>query len=143
MGRYITESDLYAAKGQANVLEWATLDDGSSSPTPAERITAAIDYAEGMLDDQFAGGPYVVPLSLGTRSLQVVKTMLATLAAEWLFACRSERKGETASDRLLAQVDRVRETCAEYLSGQRQLDAVKVGTSPQCPQVVTDYDATR
>jgi len=86
----IVQADIEAVFGATNVAIWSNLDSDSTTAVTA-RISAAIEYAEAWVNDEFRDSRYVVPLTpnTGTHSPRV-KNWCAVMAGEWLYRPRQD-----------------------------------------------------
>lgn len=87
MGTYITGADLYNMFGQPNVDKFAGVSTAAGA-TAAERIDAAIEYAEATVESAFVNTEYDVPFTLNGSDLTIVKGWMAVLAIDWLRRAR-------------------------------------------------------
>ena len=98
---YCTQSDMEAIGGTSNVATWSNLENDSTS-ADAARITAAINYAGGIMDSRLSR-QFAVPLTNvrgGSLDYAVIE-VAAKLALAWLTGPRtaaSEDSGERSVD---------------------------------------------
>lgn len=60
---YCERSDIETIFGIAEVKTWADLDNNQVAADIANRITAAIAYAQNQIDDRLRGGPHTIPFT--------------------------------------------------------------------------------
>lgn len=93
---YATQADIEAVFGPKNVEKWADLDHSGSEAAITARITAALAYAEGYIDDRLRGGPFEIPI---TASVPVTITdCTAKVAGLWLYESRGAVDFNPASE---------------------------------------------
>lgn len=133
---YATQTNLENLFGTEQVARWSQLDQ-SLTTTDATRVAAAIAYADAQIDTALAGGPYTVPLALGTTGNIIVSTWSATLAAEWLAGNRGAREDEEGIPYVTEKADEVRAQIARVKGGAIRLDAARANSPmPQAPVAV-------
>lgn len=126
---YCTTSDLQRLFGAANVTAWSDL--SGSGEMDADRIDAAIAYADAYLNDRFGGSRYAVPLVGSGGALVQVVDLAARLAGAWLYESRAGAGPTVAgagdwSDELAGHRRYVERQINRYLSGLDQLPARRV-----------------
>jgi len=96
---YTTRAKLETQFGAVNIEKWADLDGDGSEATIDARITAAIAYADGEIDDRLRPSPYTVPvvLTAGTGTPPTIIDIANRLAMLWLYETRGmqEIDGDT------------------------------------------------
>ena len=121
MGNYIKQSDIENVFGQDNIAIWSNLTGGVS--VDSTRITAAINYAEGLIDDTFRGGRYTIPFSPVPT---MIKDWSSKLAGIWLFMCRPLfKKDKESSEGLVDMREMTLDEMDAYTSGRREFDTGK------------------
>jgi phage gp36-like protein len=87
---YTTRAKLETMFGAENVKAWADLNNAGVDGEIAARITAAIDYADGEIDDYLRGSMYTVPIVLtaGTGTPPTLIDVANRLAGVWLYELR-------------------------------------------------------
>jgi len=140
MGQYISQTDVLDVFGNANVTRWSNLDNDDTAIN-ATRVTAAINYAEQVIDDRFRSTEYAVPLThAASGELYVVKDWAAKLAGIWLYQCRGFDDRDLDEDpeaaRLTAMKQAVHDEIGEYFAGQRELAATKTTASGASAPIV-------
>ena len=130
MGTYISESDITAIFSSANVNDWADLDADGSPDTG--RVTTAISYAEGYMEDLFRNGPYTVPLAFNTTGSQAVwKDIVAKCAAAHVYTSRGLQDDE--NDRIMVLWRDAEKLAMRYLAGELRFDAGLSHSGPTAP----------
>lgn len=140
MGRYIAQSDVENLFGQANVRIWSNIDNHDDSETPnATRITAAIAYAEDMVDDRLRDGPFSVPVT-GTIPT-TLKDICARLAGVWLYEARGVDDFDPDTGRELHKYEFHRryamKTIDKLIRGEMTLNSPRTEDGPTAPVVIT------
>lgn len=121
MGNYITQSNIENAFGQDNIAIWSNLDGGTT--VDADRIAAAISYAESMIDDTFRNGRYAVPFSPVPA---MVVDWASKLAGVWLFMCRPKfKRDKETAEGFIDIREMVLDEMDAYTSGRREFDTGK------------------
>lgn len=90
MANYADADNLYDCFGKARVKEWANMqelteDNSTYSTEISRRITAALTYATGEINDFLRNGPYDIPFSTVPTSIE---RACVYLAGAWLFEWR-------------------------------------------------------
>jgi phage gp36-like protein len=132
MGAYIVQSDVEDLFGVDNIAAWSDLSGAGSADSA--RITRAISYAEGIIDDSFRDGRYAIPF---VPVPTIVKDWAAKLAGTWLFFCRPRYGKDTKAAEGFSQLrEDVFEEMGTYQSGRRKLNVDKSTKSDvNSPQV--------
>ncbi len=129
---YCERTDIEALFGRKNTAAWADLDGNENTTAIAARITAAIAYADGEIDDTLRHGPYAVPLT-GTHTS--ITDAAARLAGVWLYESR-RLDDDDENDSVSRHEKHARDLLKSIMTGQRRLDETEVTT--RYPQVVED-----
>jgi len=133
MGTYISQSDVESFWGSKSVAQWLDMDrDGNAD---SGRMTTAIAYAEGYVEDRMRRGRWEVPLSFAGNSLTVLKTVCAIHAGHWLYMAR-QSMDEAESDRMARQVAWANNVIDGWVSGRITPDAASAVDDPRAPTVV-------
>ena len=135
-GSYIGQSDIESRFGTTNVAKWSNLDN-TTTTADADRIEAAILYAEDYVENRFRNGPYALPFQAVSGTLYQLIDWCAKLAGIWLYEHRGLRD-ENAEGNLLgdmkSDVEREIDNC---LAGITRLNAIRAeGDSPTAPVCV-------
>lgn len=132
---YITQADVEAIFGIANVARWAQIsNDGTDDLTV--RVTSAISFAEDSLNNRFRRSKYAVPLSFGVVPADV-RFALAGMAGSWLYHSRGLQDANVETgDKLSYWRDQARIYFDSVLAGEIEWEAVRTFNSPQAPVVV-------
>jgi phage gp36-like protein len=128
---YATQSDIENIFGTTNVQLWSQLSPDSSA-VDANRITAALAYAEAYVEDRFRGGRYQVPFS-GTSV--ILTSWVAKIAGVWLYESRAMR-GNEETNPVAVHKATANDEMTLYASGQRRLPLAASESGPTCPVVV-------
>lgn len=139
---YATRSDIEARFGEANVFQWADLDNTRTAADITARITTALDQAESDVDDALRGGIYTLPVAnLGSVTPAAIVDAVAKMAAVWLYELRGVQDFNPdtgqAVHKLIYHKKRAEEMLQKIKTGQVMLDAVKVDASV-APEVIED-----
>lgn len=136
MGTYINKAEVEAVFGVNNVTTWSNLDNDDAQANEA-RITDAIAYAEGLIEDRFRDSKYAVPLvGNSTNALRTIKNVAAQLSGWWLYRARGLRDDEETTDKMATHEADAHGIIDGYLSGRMKLDAVLTKIQPTAPVVV-------
>lgn len=130
---YITETDLINKFGNTNIQEWSDMDNEDNATTIADRIDAAIEYAESYVEARLKGSRYAVPL---TGSNAMLNDIIAGMAGWWLYQSRGLRTLEenTKFDFMVRQNEKLLNSLA---AGSRNIDSPMAATiSPTGPVVI-------
>jgi phage gp36-like protein len=118
---YSTRTDIERVAGADNVARWADVNNDGNATTITNAITAAIEWADEMIDGAFRDGPYVIPFS-ATPTL--VARWSAKLAAVELYRSRGLRDdGDSAAGKLTEWEKQVNRDLMMYTSGSLRLEA--------------------
>ena len=114
---YSVRTDVEALFGAENVKKWADLDGNGIEVDIDARVTKAIEYADGEIDDTLRGGRYAIPIS-GTVPVTVIQ-ISARKAGIWLYHLRS---AEDENSAIANHAEEVQLILAKILSGEMTLD---------------------
>lgn len=131
MGTYISQSDIEQVFGSEQVAKWADLDNDGTADSGV--VTAAINYAEGYIEDRMRNGPYSVPLSVSDKSSYPFKHVVAEIAGWRLF---SARQYDETPDWITDHRQHAEDMINGWFSGQIRLNADYSYDGPTCAQVV-------
>ena len=135
MGVYISRDNIEAVFGVDRVEAWASLTDDDTSTDITNRITEAINYAEGYFDAMFRGSQYLIPLEASGSSLILVQSLIATIAGSWLYNLRG-MDDELLQNKLDRMEEKAEHTLQKILSGQLQLDATLQYSHWDAPEAI-------
>ena len=139
---YTTRALLEAQFGVKNIAEWADLDNDRSPATITARITAAIAYADGYIDDRLRASPYTVPVvdTAGTAAPPTLVDVATRLAAVWLYESRGVQETDPETGRPIHRLYWCKEDAEVKLravaSGQMRLDSTTA--DPAIAQAVSE-----
>lgn len=139
---YATRANLEAMFGDESVEKWADVNGNGVEAHITARITAAIAYADGEIDDLLRCTLYTVPLVVrNTMTVPPTIIDIATrLAGVWLYESRGIRDIDPDSGKpihmLMWHKEDAYKKLREVVSGVRHLDSVMSATP--VPLVVTD-----
>ena len=122
MGTYINSADLVAIFGASRITDtdgWADLDNDGDSTKITARITESISYAEEYIESYLRGSRITVPIS-ATGS--ILKTIIATIAGEWLYKCRGFQDGDPERSKVGALLQRSEKLLKQIRNGQLRLN---------------------
>lgn len=122
MANYGTASGLYDIFGQANIYEWANMQELATTAATYEteiqrRITASLTYATEDINDLLRHGPYVIPFTVTPPSIE---RCCYYKAGCWLFEWRRDKDEDDRYSRMEAKADLIIE---QIKRGIRQLDS--------------------
>ena len=130
---YCTRSDIEELYGEANVEQWADLNNTRVPSEITARINQAITDAEGLIEAKFINSPYSLPLT----DPVLPKRWNATLAAVLLSRGRALQSGGGAQ--MSAAENQVNAQIADALSGKLVLDSTRSIVGPQ-PMTAVPYE---
>ncbi len=122
---YAQQSDIEAVFGPNNVAAWSRFDPAApSGPADANRITAALAFADSEINSFFAQGPYVLPLVCATGAAALAH-WAGVIAGIWLYGSRvSSSYIDYQGNRFLAMREMIYADMHLYKAGVKRLDAV-------------------
>jgi len=121
MGDYIAKSNIEDVFGIDNVAAWSDLT--GAGVVDNARVTLAITYAEGIINDSFRFGRYAIPFS---PVPVVLADWCAKLAGVWLFFARPlYGKARESAEGFIDVRTMVFEEVNSYTSGRRKFAATK------------------
>jgi hypothetical protein len=124
---YSTRDYLEALFGARNILAWADLDNQGIPQDIFDRISLAIEQADEIIDSQFNGSAYLVPLSDSQDLIPpTVTRWSATLAGVLLYEARGYSSEE---DPMELKRQAVMAEIADVLAGKSRLMALR--SNPQ------------
>ena len=136
MANYAVASDLYNIFGEANVKEWANMEELATSAstydtTVAARILAALTYATNDIDDYLRDGPYAIPFTIVP---EIIKLCCCYKGGCWLFEWRRD---DEKNDRYKKFEERANKILEEIKRGARTFDStVQTVKGTRVPGVV-------
>jgi len=133
MGQYITQSDLEAFWGTANIAKWSNKDNDSASTASTTAVAAAILEAEADIDDAFRSGPYSIPFSPVPAK---VKAWVVRLAGAILYQSRGMDDSDADNNKLKTIIDIVKNEMRSYLANMATFNAGRKWPSPSGPTVI-------
>lgn len=135
---YCTRANIEAWFGKANVARWADLDNYGVTSDISARITAAITYADALIDARLLGGPYDIPF---TSPPELIKQTSARLAGVWLYEGRGVQdvNSETGAPehRLKHHADAALKLLDDIRRGRFRFD---LDEATAIPEVITEDD---
>lgn len=124
------------------MARWSNLDNETTT-ADADRIAAAIAYAEGEVEDRFRGGAYAVPfVSTAGAFPAVMTTWMAQIAGAWLYKNRgmldSPSGDEQDRNRITVHEREAKRGIMGALAGSRTLQLASSATStrPTAPVAI-------
>lgn len=137
MSNYITATDLNTRFGIDRITMLSNVNDLGEGVNTT-RTTAAINYAETVIDNAFRFSRYVVPLATSGTTLYTVKEWALQLAYAWLLEARSDPFNPDSD--VSAKIKEIREDVMKQIracvSGQESLDAEYETGEPDAPVMV-------
>lgn len=139
MSTFAEDQDLYDMFGEANVKEWANMQELASTDEGytdeiARRIVAALTYATEEIKDLLRDGPY--DENFATTVPASIKRCCCYLAGCWLFEWRRDTE---ENNRYSKMEDRAMKIIEEIKRGVRRFDSTTQTVTGTCvPGVVAD-----
>ncbi|MCX5658579.1 MAG: DUF1320 family protein [Planctomycetota bacterium] len=131
---YATQADLELAFGRDNIRAWSNLDNTSAN-ADADRIAAALAWADEYLHSRLRGGRYALPLTPTAGGLAQVVEWASSLAAWKLYTARGLRDEDGLGHKLGLHRERVDRELDALLHGRITLAAQVAISSPDGPVV--------
>lgn len=133
---YAGRSDVEDIFGVNNVKKWADIDGDGVAATITARITRALEFANGHIDDRLRSGPYAVPFS--TPYPVSLIDAAAKIAGVWLYEGRGITDFDSETGRSQHRLHWHKRSVDKWLHdlklGKVTLDVDK---SESTPEVVT------
>lgn len=132
--RYASQGDVEDVFGVENVRQWSNIENVDAE-TNATRVQRALDWACDVIDNEFRGGPYALPLQVGTGRAELTD-WAAKLAGIWLYRSRGHRDDD-ASGAAYDQMETEVRIAIRNAKDGRRLDAqLAYSPTPTCPVVI-------
>lgn len=129
---YCLRIDIENRFGKVNVKRWADLDNNDVESEIETRITAAITYAQSLIDDTLRNGPYAIPFS--EPVIETIKQIAADLAGVWLYESRGVEDFDPETNKpqhkLHFQRANARKTLKMLLTGAMRLNLTVTSLTP-------------
>lgn len=131
---YSVRADIEVRFSKGNIAKWADLDDDGVLADIESRITAAITYADAVIDARLRGGPYTIPFVASTLP-ELILDASAKLAGVWLYEARGVTDWDVESGKpqhqLHFQKNEVMKLLKELMVGRVRLDLTFTTSIPE------------
>lgn len=121
-GTYISTTDMVNLFGESNITTWADLENNGDTDVMTARLTEAIEFGEGSVEDAFRQSRVTVPFTVTGNSLTVLKTFMVAYAVSWLRNSRPLSLKTTygeETDHVSVMLESLNTLMWEYQSGRR------------------------